>query len=115
MKSAILISPGVLEINRKAEVPVPGPGEVVIKVRAALTCGTDIKAYLRGHPKIPLPSPMGHEFAGDVHAVGEGVKMFVAGMPVMGVHSAPCGECAFCRMGRENLCDKAMEDKALGA
>jgi len=100
MKSAILISPGVLEISSKAPIPVPGPGEVVVKVKAALTCGTDIKAYLRGHPKIPLPSPLGHEFAGDVHSAGEGVEGFTPGTPVMAVHSAPCGECAFCRMGK---------------
>src|SRR5512135_3588297 len=115
MKSAILISPGVLEINRKAEVPVPGPGEIVVKVRAALTCGTDIKAYRRGHPKIPLPSPLGHEFSGDIDSVGEGVTGWEIGEPVMAVHSAPCGECPFCRMGRENLCDTVMEEKVLGA
>lgn len=115
MKSAILISPGVLEINRKAAEPVPGPGELVIRVRTALTCGTDLKAYRRGHPKIPMPSPLGHEFSGDVHAVGEGVEGFAAGEPVMAVHSAPCGECRFCRAGRENLCDSAMSGKVLGA
>ncbi|HLB24765.1 MAG TPA: zinc-binding dehydrogenase [Nitrospirota bacterium] len=115
MKSAILISPGVLEISSKAPIPVPGPGEVVVKVKAALTCGTDIKAYLRGHPKIPLPSPLGHEFAGDVHSAGEGVEGFTPGTPVMAVHSAPCEECAFCRMGKENLCVSVMDEKVLGA
>ena len=115
MKSAILIQPKVLEINRKAPIPEPGPGEVVIKVKAALTCGTDIKTYLRGHPMIPLPSPLGHEFAGDVYKTGEGVEGLPEGTPVMAVHSAPCGECSFCRMGRENLCAKTMEEKVLGA
>jgi len=115
MKSAILISPGVLEITHKAPVPVPGPGEVVVKVRTALTCGTDLKAFLRGHPKIPMPSPLGHEFSGDVHAVGEGVEGFAAGDAVMAVHSAPCGACRHCRDGRENLCETAMNSKVLGA
>lgn len=115
MKSAILISPGLLEINRKYPLPEPGPGEVVVKVKAALTCGTDIKTYLRGHPKIPLPTPLGHEFSGDIYKVGEGVTGFSPGMPVMAVHSAPCGECRFCRMGLENLCNKVMEEKVLGA
>ena len=114
MKSAILKAPGELEII-DVPIPEPGPGEVVIKVRAALTCGTDIKAFLRGHPKIPLPSPMGHEFAGDVYAVGEGVLGLPERTPVMAVHSAPCGECPFCRMRRENLCERVMEDKVLGA
>ncbi len=115
MKSAILISPGVLEISRKIPEPVPEPGEVVIKVRTALTCGTDLKAYRRGHPKIPMPSPLGHEFSGDIHAVGDGVDDLSVGDPVMAVHSAPCGECRFCRAGRENLCDAAMSGKVLGA
>ncbi len=115
MKSAILLSPGMLEINRKAAMPSPGQGEIVVKVRAALTCGTDIKAYLRGHPKIPLPSPLGHEFAGDVVSVGEGVEGFPEGTPVMAVHSAPCGECFFCKKGRESLCNRVMEEKVLGA
>ncbi len=115
MKSAILISPKVMEINRKAHVPFPGPGEVVIQVKAALTCGTDIKAYLRGHPKIPLPSPLGHEFSGDIYRLGAEVEGFSEGDAVMAVHSAPCGECTFCRMGRENLCSTIMEEKVLGA
>lgn len=115
MNSAILVSPKVLEINRKAQIPEPGPGEVVVKVRSALTCGTDIKTYLRGHPMIPLPSPLGHEFSGDIFKVGEGVEGFPVGTPIMAVHSAPCGECSFCRMGRENLCRKTMEEKVLGA
>lgn len=115
MKSAILISPGVLEINDDAERPVPGPGEVVVRVRAALTCGTDVKAFLRGHPKIPLPSPLGHEFSGDISEVGEGVAGLDVGTPVMAVHTAPCGQCPLCLRGRENLCTKVMEDKVLGA
>lgn len=115
MKSAILISPKVMEINRKAPVPTPGPGEVVVQVKAALTCGTDIKAYLRGHPKIPMPSPLGHEFSGDIYKIGEGVEGWAEGEAVMAVHSAPCGECAFCKMGRENLCTTIMDEKVLGA
>jgi len=115
MKSAILISPGVLEISTKAIEPVPGPGEVVVKIKAALTCGTDLKAYLRGHPKIPMPSPLGHEYSGDIYKVGDGVEGFPVGTPVMGVHSAPCGECFYCARGLDNLCGRVMEDKVLGA
>jgi len=115
IKSAILLSPGVLEIYPKTEMPVAGPGEVVVKIRAALTCGTDLKAYKRGHPKIPMPSPLGHEFSGDVVEAGDGVTGFPVGTPVMAVHSAPCGECSYCIMGKENLCDRTMEDKVLGA
>jgi len=115
MNAAILLSPGVLEINSKTLMPSAGPGELVVKIRAALTCGTDIKAYQRGHPKIPMPSFLGHEFSGDVVEAGDGVDGFPVGTPVMAVHSAPCGECFHCRKGQENLCARAMEEKVLGA
>ena len=115
MNSAILISPGVMEINPKAPMPEPGPGEIIVKVKAALTCGTDIKAYKHGHEKINLPSPLGHEFSGDVHSLGEGVIGFPEGTPVMAVHTVPCGECYYCENGSENLCSATMDNKILGA
>ena len=86
-----------------------------MRIAAALTCGTDLKAWRRGHPKIPLPSPFGHEFSGIVSAVGEGVDAFREGDAVMAVHSAPCGACFYCGAGQENLCDSIMETKVLGA
>ena len=81
----------------EAPVPAPGPGEVVVRVEAALTCGTDVKLYQRGHPKIPFPAPLGHEFAGVVAAVGAGVASFREGDAVAGVPTAPCGRCRACR------------------
>ena len=95
--------------------PIPGPGELTVTIRAALTCGTDVKTFRRGHPKIPLPSPFGHEFSGVVSSVGEGVANFRPGDPVMTVHSAPCGSCFYCCGGQENLCERIMETKVLGA
>lgn len=114
MKQFLLRAPGQLEL---VEVPplVPGPGEVAIRICAALTCGTDLKTWRRGHPKIPLPSPFGHEFSGTVSALGSGVTAFALGDAVMAVHSAPCGACFYCRAGQENLCDSIMETKILGA
>lgn len=114
MKSQYLTAPGHLECR---EIPSPHPeaGELVVRICAALTCGTDLKTWRRGHPKIPLPSPFGHEFSGIVSAVGEGVTLFRPGDPVMAVHSAPCGDCFFCRAGQENLCETIMETKVLGA
>ncbi len=114
MKSYVLAAPGVIECI-EASAPVPGPGELLIRVRAALTCGTDLKTYRRGHPKIPLPSPFGHEFSGTVAAVGRGVENFRPGDAVMAVHTAPCGGCFFCRAGQENLCETIMDTKILGA
>jgi len=100
MKAALLYGPGDLRIVEVAA-PEPGPGEVVLQIRAALTCGTDRKMYLRGHPALgPYPSRLGHEFAGVVGSVGEGVAGFSPGEPVFCADSAPCGACFQCRGGR---------------
>jgi L-iditol 2-dehydrogenase len=79
--------------------PEPGPGEVLVAVEAALTCGTDAKAFRRGHPVLlrELPSPFGHEFAGVDVATGR---------RVVAPNSAPCGECAACMRGAETLCER---------
>jgi L-iditol 2-dehydrogenase len=89
-------------------VPVPaiGPGEMLIRVRTALTCGTDVKVFRRGyHAKmIRPPALFGHEMAGDVVAVGEGVFHFRVGQRIVAANSAPCDHCYFCRHGQQNLC-----------
>lgn len=94
--------------------PRPGPGEVLLRVRTALTCGTDLKTYRRGHPRLPA-GPFGHECAGDVVAVGESVSGVAPGEAVMLVPTAPCGECAACRAGAENHCEHLFRDIVLGA
>lgn len=114
MLQAILQQPGKISIEEVA-IPEPKKGEVLIQVRAALTCGTDLKAYLRGHPLIPMPGPFGHEFAGVVVKTGPEVSSFKEGDPVMGVHSAPCHRCFYCRRGFFNLCENIMKTKVLGA
>ena len=114
MRATILLEPGKIEVQ-DVEMPQAGPGEVVVRIRSALTCGTDLKAFRRGHPKMPTPTPFGHEFSGDVWEVGEGVEGFRVGDQVMCVHSAPCGECQECSRGLENLCESAMETMILGA
>lgn len=96
-------------------VPTPGPGELLVRVAVALTCGTDVKTFRRGHPKIPLPAPLGHEFTGEVAAAGDGVTGFRAGDAVVVVPTAPCGVCRLCRNGRENLCPQAVGRMLLGA
>src|SRR5262249_22608267 len=87
--------------------PVPGPGEVVLVVEAALTCGTDAKVFRRGYHARMLtpPSLIGHEYTGVVEETGPGVTDFRAGDAVVGANSAPCGTCGPCRRGREALCD----------
>jgi len=95
--------------------PRVSDGEVLIRVKAALTCGTDLKAYRRGHPVIPMPGPFGHEFSGIVEETGKGVRRFRRGDDIMTVHSAPCLSCSFCRKKAYNLCEQIMKTKILGA
>jgi L-iditol 2-dehydrogenase len=94
--------------------PAPGPGEVLVRIRAALTCGTDLKTYRRGHPRLPF-GPFGHEAAGDVIGVGDGVASYEPGQPVVFTPTAPCGACGPCLRGCENLCTTLFHDMALGA
>ncbi|MBN2655138.1 MAG: zinc-binding dehydrogenase [Nitrospirae bacterium] len=114
MLTSFLLSPGKIEL-RDIPVPTPGRGEVLIKIKAALTCGTDLKAFLRGHPLIPMPGPFGHEFSGVIAEIGAGVIKFKEGDHVMCVHSAPCGLCQYCKTGSFNLCENIMQTKVLGA
>jgi L-iditol 2-dehydrogenase len=97
---------------RIEQVPMPraGTGEIVVRVHAALTCGTDLKVYRRGYHARMLkpPIPFGHELAGTVHEAGKGVIGFRKGDRVVALNSAPCGECYFCRRDQENLCDNLL-------
>lgn len=113
MEALILEEPGCLNLSR-IPIPTPSKGEVLIKVEAATTCGTDLKAFLRGHPQIPMPGMLGHEYSGTVVAAGEGAP-FHEGQEVMGVHSAPCQQCRWCKKGQENLCESIMATKVLGS
>ena len=106
MQAAILY--GKEDVRLEA-VPVPaiGSGELLIRVRTALTCGTDVKVFRRGyHAKmIQPPALFGHEMAGDVVAVGEGVTRFKPGDRIVAANSAPCDRCFFCVRGQQNLCE----------
>jgi len=106
MKAAILHG---REDVRIEQVPVPraGTGELVVRVGAALTCGTDLKVFRRGyHARMIVPPALfGHEQAGTVMEVGDEVTDFEPGDRVVALNSAPCGKCYFCSRGQENLCD----------
>jgi L-iditol 2-dehydrogenase len=106
MIAAVLYGKEHLQIE-SVEVPRIGPGDVLVRVRAALTCGTDVKVFRRGYHArmIQPPALFGHELAGDIVAVGEDVQGFRVGQRVVAANSAPCGECFYCRRGQENLCD----------
>lgn len=94
---------------RIEEVPIPkaATGELIVRVGAALTCGTDLKVFRRGyHARMIVPPALfGHEMAGTVVEAGDGVEDFAAGDRVVALNSAPCGKCYFCQRNQENLCD----------
>ncbi len=106
MQAAVLYGKEDVRLESVA-VPSIGPGELLVRVRAALTCGTDVKVFRRGyHAKmIRPPALFGHEMAGDVVDVGEGVTGFYPGQRIAAANSAPCDHCFFCRRGQTNLCE----------
>ncbi len=104
MKAAVLHQPGDLRVE-DVPYPEPGPGEITVKVEASGLCPTDIKVYRFGSSSAKYPVILGHEFAGRVYEVGEGVQGINPGDRVNIPADAYCGKCRYCRMGRENLCD----------
>ncbi len=86
--------------------PTPGPGEIVIRVGVATTCGTDLKVWRRGgHAKmLKLPTLFGHEAAGQIVAIGSGVTDWKEGDRVVANNSAPCYNCFFCKKREYSLC-----------
>ncbi|MDW8107221.1 MAG: alcohol dehydrogenase catalytic domain-containing protein [Armatimonadota bacterium] len=112
MLAAWLSAPRALTL-RELPIPEPTEGEVVVRVRLALTCGTDLKTYRRGHPKLPFGA-FGHEGVGEVVAVGAGVAHVHVGQRITWLPTAPCGECLTCRRGRYNLCRHLFDTVVLG-
>lgn len=106
MLAAVLYGKEHVQMER---IPIPAlePGDLLVRIRAALTCGTDLKVFRRGYHArmIVPPAVFGHEFGGDIVAVGEGVTRFRPGQRVVAANSAPCLECFYCRRGRANLCE----------
>src|SRR5215472_10637869 len=106
MTAAVLYGKEDVKIE-VVDVPKIGPGDVLVRVRAALTCGTDLKVYQRGyHARMIVPPALfGHELAGVVEEVGPNVRGFKKGMRVVALNSAPCGMCFYCSKHQENLCE----------
>jgi L-iditol 2-dehydrogenase len=106
MTAAVLYGKEDVRIER-LPVPVADAGEIIVRIHAALTCGTDLKVYRRGyHAKMLTPPiPFGHELAGTVYEIGAGVTQFRKGDRVVALNSAPCDQCYFCKHNQQNLCD----------
>jgi L-iditol 2-dehydrogenase len=107
MIAAVLYGPESLKVE---EVPIPPIGEqdLLVRVKTALTCGTDFKVWKQGHhaKMIVLPAIFGHEFAGVVEEAGAAVRdRFPRGTRVVPANSAPCNQCHFCLKGCANLCE----------
>ncbi len=89
---------------RLEELPTPpiGPGELLVRVMASGICGSDVMEWYRVH-KAPLV--LGHEIAGEIVAVGEGVEEYKAGDRISAVHHIPCNTCHYCRSGHSTVCE----------
>ncbi|GAA3837336.1 alcohol dehydrogenase catalytic domain-containing protein [Streptomyces coacervatus] len=113
MRAFVLLSPGEYAVQEVAA-PVAGPGEVVVDVERVGVCGTDVEfftgamAYLHhGHSAYPMR--LGHEWAGRVAAVGDGVAPGWLGRRVMGDTMLGCGSCRRCLRGHQHVCEKRQE------
>ncbi len=106
MRAAMLYGVKDLRIV-EVEKPQIGAGEILVKIKAATTCGTDLKIFQRGYVErvIKLPTVFGHEWAGDIVDVGEGLNWPEKDMRVRAGNSAPCLQCKMCQKGKYNLCE----------
>lgn len=103
MKAALYSGPKDLRIV-EVEKPTAGPGELLIRIRACATCGTDAKIFNHGHPRLQPPQIIGHEIAGEIVEIGTGVTGFESGDRVQVIAAIPCGECWACRAGKMQIC-----------
>lgn len=106
MKAAVLQRPGEIRVEQM-RIPEPGPGEVLVRVRAVGICGSDVHYYKEGRIGryvVEKPLILGHESAGEVVALGAGVSHISAGARVALEPGVPCRRCRTCKSGRYNLC-----------
>ena len=104
MKRATMTAPGAIEISQ-ANVPAPGPGEVLLRIQRIGVCGSDIHVFHGKHPYTSYPVVQGHEFSAVIEAVGADVTGLVPGDKVTAMPQIVCGRCAPCLRGDEHICD----------
>ena len=103
MKAVMYYAPKDIRIETIA-VPACGGDEVRVKVDACAVCGTDLKSYNNGNPRIKAPLAMGHEFTGLIETIGKNVEGFVIGDRIVMATTISCGECYYCKRGWRNIC-----------
>ncbi len=105
MKQIVQTGPEAVEVQ-EGERPEPDSGEVLVRVHTAGLCGSDAHAYRYegGYEWIPIPRIMGHEYSGEVVAVGANVTAFEPGDRIVEEPIHHCGECFQCKNGQENVC-----------
>ncbi len=106
MKAYIMDKSRILRIADVGE-PAKHADNILVKIRAASICGTDMRTFLKGSMKIDAPRVLGHEFAGDIIHVGEELKDygFDIGDRVTAAPAIGCGECCYCKEGYTNMCE----------
>ena len=103
MKAAVVTRPGTVLVQEVPDLK-PGPGDVLIRVATAGVCGTDVHIVTGHHAQVTLPLVPGHEIAGHVESIGEGVHDLTAGQAVAVDPVIACGTCHFCLRGLRNHC-----------
>src|SRR3982074_1265412 len=104
MKAVVLSQPNHFDLRADGDVPTPGPNQALVRVKSTTVCGTDQKIFAGLFPGTKFPHIPGHEFAGEVVAVGPGVDEVAAGDRVGVEVHVGCGRCARCLEGLYQLC-----------
>lgn len=105
MKQAIMTAPGEIEI-REIQEPVPGTGEVLLRIQRIGVCGSDVHVYHGKHPYTGYPVVQGHEFSASIEKLGMGVSDLELGMKVTTMPQIVCGKCGPCLRGDYHICDE---------
>ncbi len=104
MRALLCVEPGKLAVVERSR-PSPGPGEVLVRIRRAGVCGTDLHIYEGTHPFLEYPRVIGHELSGEVEETGPGCAIAV-GQRVFVIPYLSCGVCVACRRGKTNCCQR---------